>query len=70
VTTTADTAPLAAAPRPRGGIVQSVNDSLVVAKRNLIRMMRIPDPVRPCGSGSVSQCIGSPYVSAGKEQAK
>ncbi|MDH2392175.1 ABC transporter permease [Streptomyces sp. HNM0663] len=36
---------LPAAPRPRGGIVQSVNDSLVVARRNLIRMMRIPEVV-------------------------
>ncbi|MCH0541813.1 ABC transporter permease [Streptomyces sp. MUM 203J] len=34
-----------AAPRPRGGIVQSVNDSLVVARRNLIRMLRIPEIV-------------------------
>ncbi|MBT2393854.1 MULTISPECIES: ABC transporter permease [Streptomyces] len=33
------------APRPRGGIVQSVNDSLVVAKRNLIRMTRIPEMI-------------------------
>ncbi|MFD9225318.1 ABC transporter permease [Streptomyces sp. NPDC060064] len=34
-----------AAPRPRGGVVQSVNDSLVVAKRNLIRMTRIPEMI-------------------------
>ncbi|MBQ0987294.1 ABC transporter permease [Streptomyces sp. F63] len=34
-----------AAPRPRGGIVQSAKDSLVVAKRNLIRMMRIPEMI-------------------------
>ncbi|MEU3186921.1 ABC transporter permease [Streptomyces sp. NPDC006923] len=34
-----------AAPRPRGGIVQSVSDSLVVARRNLIRMTRIPEVV-------------------------
>ncbi|PKV87519.1 ABC transporter permease [Streptomyces sp. TLI_146] len=33
------------APQPRGGVVQSVNDSLVVAKRNLIRMMRIPEMI-------------------------
>ncbi|MFD6971703.1 ABC transporter permease [Streptomyces sp. NPDC059979] len=33
------------APRPRGGIVQSVNDSLVIAKRNLIRMSRIPEMI-------------------------
>ncbi|GAA1355641.1 ABC transporter permease [Streptomyces beijiangensis] len=39
--TTANTA----APRPRGGIGQSVSDSLVIAKRNLIRMTRIPEMV-------------------------
>ncbi|WP_411082065.1 ABC transporter permease [Streptomyces sp. cmx-18-6] len=33
------------APRPSGGVVQSVKDSLVVAKRNLIRMTRIPEMV-------------------------
>ncbi|MFF8842635.1 ABC transporter permease [Streptomyces sp. NPDC015127] len=33
------------APRPRGGIGQSVSDSLVVAKRNLIRMTRIPEMI-------------------------
>ncbi|MGW7360347.1 ABC transporter permease [Streptomyces sp. NPDC054802] len=37
--------PPIAAPRPRGGIGQSVNDSLVVAKRNLIRMTRIPEMI-------------------------
>ncbi|MER7048815.1 MULTISPECIES: ABC transporter permease [Streptomyces] len=35
----------AAAPRPRGGIVQSVADSLVMARRNLIRMTRIPEMI-------------------------
>ncbi|MFD9036456.1 ABC transporter permease [Streptomyces sp. NPDC059567] len=34
-----------AAPKPRGGIAQSISDSLVVAKRNLIRMSRIPEMV-------------------------
>ncbi|MEU6759468.1 ABC transporter permease [Streptomyces sp. NPDC046685] len=34
-----------AAPRPRGGLVQGVNDSLVMAKRNLIRMSRIPEMI-------------------------
>ncbi|WP_149185161.1 ABC transporter permease [Streptomyces sp. TRM49041] len=34
-----------AAPRPRGGITQSITDSLVVAHRNLIRMLRIPEVV-------------------------
>lgn len=32
-------------PRPSRGITQSVKDSLVVAKRNLIRMTRIPEMV-------------------------
>ncbi|MFE6024288.1 ABC transporter permease [Streptomyces niveus] len=40
-----EAAPKALAPQPRGGVVQSVRDSLVVAKRNLIRMMRIPEVV-------------------------
>ncbi|MEW2632291.1 ABC transporter permease [Streptomyces sp. NPDC048389] len=39
-----EAAPIAA-PKPRGGIGQSVNDSLVVAKRNLIRMTRIPEMI-------------------------
>ncbi|MFI9581200.1 ABC transporter permease [Streptomyces sp. NPDC052236] len=43
--TTTTKAPPLAAPRPRGGIVQSVNDSLVIAKRNLIRMTRIPEMI-------------------------
>ncbi|MFE7100053.1 ABC transporter permease [Streptomyces erythrochromogenes] len=34
-----------AAPRPRGGLVQGVSDSLVIAKRNLIRMSRIPEMI-------------------------
>ncbi|WP_046499810.1 ABC transporter permease [Streptomyces odonnellii] len=38
-------APQSVAPRPRGGIVQSTTDSLVVARRNLIRMTRIPEVV-------------------------
>jgi ABC transporter DrrB family efflux protein len=41
--TAATDAPRLAAPRPRGGIVQSLADSLVVARRNLIRMRRIPE---------------------------
>ncbi|WP_017239789.1 ABC transporter permease [Streptomyces sp. SS] len=43
MTTLTDNAP--GAPRPRGGIAQSINDSLVVTKRNLIRMSRIPEMV-------------------------
>ncbi|MFF3248010.1 ABC transporter permease [Streptomyces sp. NPDC002870] len=44
-TATTDAVQAAAPPRPRGGIVQSVNDSLVIAKRNLIRMTRIPEMI-------------------------
>lgn len=43
--TLTSTAPELVAPRPRGGIVQGVNDSLVMAKRNLIRMSRIPEMI-------------------------
>ncbi|MFF5182574.1 integral membrane transport protein [Streptomyces sp. NPDC000345] len=39
---------------PGHPVSQSVRDSLVVAKRNLIRMPRIPNPVRPCRSGFTS----------------
>ncbi|QHY97808.1 hypothetical protein SSPS47_22115 [Streptomyces sp. S4.7] len=41
-----EASPKALAPRPRGGVVQSVRDSLVVAKRNPIRMLRIPNLLR------------------------
>ncbi|MEU7169057.1 ABC transporter permease [Streptomyces morookaense] len=37
--------PRKAVPRARGGVTQSVHDSLVVAQRNLIRMARIPEVV-------------------------
>ncbi|UGQ09376.1 ABC transporter permease [Yinghuangia sp. ASG 101] len=40
-----DISPTAAAPKPRGGLVQSLHDSLVIARRNLIRMKRIPEIV-------------------------
>jgi ABC-2 type transport system permease protein len=40
-----DTARKPTAPRAGGGIGQSVSDSLIVAKRNLIRMLRIPEVV-------------------------
>lgn len=42
---TTQAAPGTAAPKGRGGVTQSVTDSLVMAKRNLIRMMRIPEVV-------------------------
>ncbi|MFJ3882713.1 ABC transporter permease [Streptomyces sp. NPDC090077] len=34
-----------AAPRPSGGITQGARDSLVIARRNLIRLTRIPEMV-------------------------
>ncbi|MDT9680870.1 ABC transporter permease [Streptomyces sp. TRM76323] len=43
--TAATDTPRLAAPRPRGGVVQSLTDSLVIARRNLIRMTRIPEMV-------------------------
>ncbi|MFF9195212.1 ABC transporter permease [Streptomyces sp. NPDC014779] len=33
------------APRPRSALAQSIGDSLVVTKRNLIRMLRIPEMI-------------------------
>ncbi|NSC23591.1 ABC transporter permease [Streptomyces albus subsp. chlorinus] len=45
MSTTARTAPPSAAPTGRGGPAQSVTDSLVIAKRNLIRLVRIPEAV-------------------------
>ncbi|MBH1935520.1 integral membrane transport protein [Streptomyces sp. AV19] len=51
----------------RGGAVgQSVRDSLVVAQRNLIRMVRIPNPVRSSRLGFTSHAR---WATAGKEQA-
>ncbi|WP_308340942.1 ABC transporter permease [Streptomyces sp. JJ36] len=38
-------APAPVSPPARGGIAQGVSDSLIVAKRNLIRMARIPEVV-------------------------
>ncbi|MEU8621459.1 hypothetical protein [Streptomyces sp. NPDC048623] len=35
-----------AKPQRRGAIAQSISDSLVVTRRNLIRMLRIPNLVR------------------------
>ena len=44
MTTVTDAVPTSA-PRTSNAIVQSVRDSLVVARRNLIRMLRIPEVV-------------------------
>ncbi|WP_436787616.1 ABC transporter permease [Yinghuangia sp. YIM S10712] len=40
-----DISPTTLAPKPRGGVAQSVHDSLVIARRCLIRMTRIPEIV-------------------------
>ncbi|HEY5835287.1 ABC transporter permease [Streptomyces sp.] len=45
MTTVTETARATLAPTARGGLAQSAHDSLVVAKRNLLRMMRIPEVV-------------------------
>ncbi|MEV0275574.1 ABC transporter permease [Streptomyces sp. NPDC050610] len=45
MSTASDVSTRSAIPQPRGGLTQSVRDSLVVAKRNLIRMLRIPEMV-------------------------
>jgi ABC transporter DrrB family efflux protein len=45
MTAVTGTAKVTLAPTPRGGLVQSAHDSLVVAKRNLLRMLRIPEIV-------------------------
>ncbi|MFF7179539.1 ABC transporter permease [Streptomyces sp. NPDC008121] len=45
MTAVTDSAPHRKTPVPRGGIVQSISDSLVVAQRNLIRMTRIPEMI-------------------------
>ncbi|MFG2558369.1 hypothetical protein [Streptomyces sp. NPDC048496] len=65
-TATTDTPHLAATPRAGGGIGGSVRDSLVVAKRNLIRMTRIPNPVRQGGFQFNSAGSHGLRVSAGK----
>ncbi|WP_030929796.1 hypothetical protein [Streptomyces sp. NRRL S-646] len=55
---------------PANPVSQSIRDSLVVAKRNLIRMSRIPNPVRSYRPGSISSRTRDLHVSAGKERAE
>ncbi|MFF1467027.1 integral membrane transport protein [Streptomyces mirabilis] len=55
---------------PQGTVVQSVRDSLVIARRNVIRMTRIPNPVRSSQSGSISPRVRDRRPNAMKEQAK
>jgi hypothetical protein len=64
------TAVSTAAPAPRSAVTQSVRDSLVVARRNLIRMLRIPDLVRSCWSGLISPRIRDRRSNVWKEQVK
>ncbi|MFH9421362.1 ABC transporter permease [Streptomyces sp. NPDC017529] len=45
MSTVTQAAPRAGVPKRRGAVSQSVRDSLVVAKRNLIRMLRIPEMI-------------------------
>ncbi|MEU5538623.1 integral membrane transport protein [Streptomyces sp. NPDC020362] len=47
-----------------------VRDSLIVAKRNLIRMSRIPNSVRSHRPGFISPRIQDPQPHAVKEQVK
>ncbi|MGW1867988.1 hypothetical protein ACWCPS_20755 [Streptomyces mauvecolor] len=54
------------APRARGGIGGSVRDSLVVAKRNLIRMTRIPNPVRGTSIRFSSRSLHGQRMNDGK----
>ena len=62
-----DAAPVAA---PSSALGQSVHDSLVVAKRNLIRMSRIPNPVREYRSDCTSLRNRDRRPNALKEQVK
>ncbi|MEU3050092.1 MULTISPECIES: ABC transporter permease [unclassified Streptomyces] len=45
MTTTTTPAARPLAPRPRSGVAQSLADSLVVARRNIIRLTRIPEMI-------------------------
>ncbi|WP_399199690.1 hypothetical protein [Streptomyces sp. WAC 06725] len=65
MTTVTPAAPRVGVPKRRGAISQSVRDSLTVAKRNLIRMLRIPNRVRPSQLAFTS---GTERGNAGEEQ--
>ncbi|MFE9814782.1 hypothetical protein [Streptomyces sp. NPDC005773] len=58
------------APRSGGGVGQSVRDSLVIARRNLIRMSRIPNLVRSGGFQFNSARRHDLRMSAGMEVVK
>jgi hypothetical protein len=55
---------------PGNRFSQSVRDSLVMAKRNLVRMTRIPNLVRPSRPGFISPGIGNRRLNALKGEAK
>lgn len=40
-----DISPTTPVPKPRGALTRSVHDSLVIARRNLLRMLRIPEVI-------------------------
>jgi len=67
VSAATDAVPVAA---PSSALGQSVHDSLVVARRNLIRMSRIPNPVRVYRSGCTSPRIRDRRLNSLKEQVK
>lgn len=55
---------------PGNAVSQSFRDSMVAAKRNLIRMSRIPNPVRTCRSGFISPLLRDGRLGALKELVK
>ncbi|AOR32413.1 integral membrane transport protein [Streptomyces fodineus] len=55
---------------PGNPLSRSVRDSMVVAKRNLIRMSRIPNPARSYRSGFISPRIRDDRANSLKEQVK
>lgn len=61
-----DTTPVTAPANPIG---QSVRDSLVIARRNLIRMTRIPNLVRSVGFRFNSRCVPGQRLSMGEGSA-
>ncbi|MCK8435385.1 integral membrane transport protein [Streptomyces sp. D2-8] len=62
-----DTVRVAPATNP---VSQSIRDSMVVAQRNLIRMSRIPNPVRSYRPGSISLRTQDRRTDTSKEQVK
>ncbi|MFI0807643.1 integral membrane transport protein [Streptomyces echinatus] len=67
MSTVTEAVPVVAPGNPLG---RSVRDLLIVARRNLIRMSRIPNPAGAYPSRFISPRTRDLHVSAGKEQAK